>query len=134
MRKNSLDDIEQDCEAGIIKDRKIWQKFYPGGNMRLEKNRQDQMTPAERITSAGEGKMVDRVITIPFMGELKCYLSGIRSRICIWLCWETGWIRKSRNLVFNLLTIRCQSRLEGNNNPYLLFPSRTERPLPQLIN
>ena len=45
--------------------------------MRLEKNRQDQMTPAERITSAGEGKMVDRVITIPFMGELKCYLSGI---------------------------------------------------------
>ena len=129
MRKNSIDDIEQDCEAGIIKDRKIWQKFYPGGNMRLEKNRQDQMTPAERITSAGEGKMVDRVITIPFMGELKCYLSGIRSRICIWLCWETGWIRKSRNLVFNLLTIRCQSRLEGNNNPYLLFPSRIERPL-----
>ena len=45
--------------------------------MRLEKNRQDQMTPAERITSAREGKMVDRVITIPFMGELKCYLSGI---------------------------------------------------------
>ena len=39
MRKNSIDDIEQDCEAGIIKDRKIWQKFYPGGNMRLEKNR-----------------------------------------------------------------------------------------------
>ena len=104
MRKNSIDDIEQDCEAGIIKDRKIWQKFYPGGNMRLEKNRQDQMTPAERITSAGEGKMVDRVIIIPFMGELKCYLSGIRSRICILSCWETGWIRKSRNLVFNLLT------------------------------
>ena len=48
--------------------------------MRLEKNRQDQMTPAERITSAGEGKMVDRVITIPFMGELKCYLSGISIR------------------------------------------------------
>lgn len=51
--------------------------------MRLEKHRQDQMTPAERIASAGEGKMVDRVITIPIMGELKCYLSGIRSRICI---------------------------------------------------
>ena len=48
--------------------------------MRLEKHRQDQMTPAERITSAGEGKMVDRVITIPFMGELKCYLSGISIR------------------------------------------------------
>ena len=134
MRKNSIDDIEQDCEAGKIKVKKIWRKFYPGGNMRLEKHRQDQMTPAERIASAGEGKMVDRVITIPFMGELKCYLSGIRSRICIWSCWETGWIRKSRNLGFNLLTIRCQSRLEGNNNPYLLFPSRTERPLPQLIN
>ena len=48
--------------------------------MRLEKHRQDQMTPAERIASAGEGKMVDRVITIPFMGELKCYLSGISIR------------------------------------------------------
>lgn len=35
--------------------------------MRLEKHRQDQMTPTERIASAGEGKMVDRVITIPFM-------------------------------------------------------------------
>lgn len=54
--------------------------------MRLEKHRQDQMTPAERIASAGEGKMVDRVIIIPFMGELKCYLSGIRSRICILSC------------------------------------------------
>ena len=27
------------------------------------------------------------------------------------------------------INIRCQSRLEGNNNPYLLFPSRIERPL-----
>ena len=48
--------------------------------MRLEKHRQDQMTPAERIASAEEGKTVDRVITIPFMGELKCYLSGISIR------------------------------------------------------
>ena len=40
--------------------------------MRLEKHRQDQMTPAERIASAEEGKTVDRVITIPFMGELTC--------------------------------------------------------------
>ena len=30
----------------------------------------------------------------------------------------------------SFINIRCQLRLEGNNNPYLLFPSRTERPLP----
>lgn len=48
--------------------------------MKLEKHRLDQMTPVERIASIEEGKEADRVITIPFMGELKCYLSGISIR------------------------------------------------------
>lgn len=48
--------------------------------MKLEKNRKDQMTPIERITAIETGKEEDRVITIPFMGELKCYLSGISIR------------------------------------------------------
>ncbi|WP_347007733.1 hypothetical protein, partial [Dorea longicatena] len=34
----------------------------------------------------------------------------------------------------SFINIHSQSRLEGNNNPYPLFPSRTERPLLQLIN
>ena len=34
----------------------------------------------------------------------------------------------------SFINIHSQSRLEGNNNPYLLFPSRTERSLPRLIN
>lgn len=66
--------------------------------MRLEKHRQDQMTPAERIASAGEGKMVDRVITIPFMGELKCYLSGIS----IWDFWfDAEKIAQAERIAFN---------------------------------
>lgn len=37
----------------------------------------DQMTPWERKRAYEEGKEVDRVIAVPFMSELKCYLTGV---------------------------------------------------------
>ena len=66
--------------------------------MRLEKHRQDQMTPVERMAAAEEGKMTDRVIAIPFMGELKCYLSGISIRD-FWF--EPEKIAQAERVAFN---------------------------------
>lgn len=52
--------------------------------MEVKKHREDQMTPLERKTAMEEGKDYDRVPCIPFMGELKCIMSGIR----IWDAWH----------------------------------------------
>lgn len=52
--------------------------------VRLEKPKKDYMTPVERKKAISEGRAYDRVPCVPFMGEFKCYLSGIR----IWDFWH----------------------------------------------
>lgn len=48
--------------------------------MKLEKNKKDQMTPIERKKAVENGTRADRVITVPFISEFKCYLSNISIR------------------------------------------------------
>ena len=48
--------------------------------MKIERPKADQMTPQERKKAIEKGDAVDRVPAVPFMGELKCYLSGISIR------------------------------------------------------
>ena len=52
--------------------------------LRIEKHTADEMTPAERRTAIKEGRDVDRVPCVPFMGEFKCRLTGIS----IWDFWH----------------------------------------------
>lgn len=52
--------------------------------MKIEKHIFDQMTPAERRQAIDSGASYDRVPCVPFMGELKCYLSGVS----IWDFWH----------------------------------------------
>lgn len=48
--------------------------------MKIEKSVKDQMTPIERKKAIQNGERADRVMAMPFTGEFKCYLSGIRVR------------------------------------------------------
>ncbi len=52
--------------------------------LRIEKHTADEMTPAERRTAIKEGRDVDRVPCVPFMGEFKCRLTGFS----IWDFWH----------------------------------------------
>ena len=52
--------------------------------MRAVKHPADAMTPLERKKAIEEGKDIYRVPCIPFMGEFKCYLTGIS----IWEFWH----------------------------------------------
>ena len=56
------------------------------------------MTPLERKRAIAEGKSFDRFPAVPFMGELKCYLSGIS----IWDFWhDPRKIADAEILAFN---------------------------------
>lgn len=48
--------------------------------MKIEKNAKDLMTPIERKKAIQNGERADRVMTMPFTSEFKCYLSGISVR------------------------------------------------------
>lgn len=50
----------------------------------IQKHPEDQMTPVERRRAIEEGKEYDRIPCIPFMGEFKCFLTGIS----IWDFWH----------------------------------------------
>lgn len=52
--------------------------------MKAVKHPADAMTPLERKKAIEEGKDIDRVPCIPFMGEFKCYLTGVS----IWDFWH----------------------------------------------
>lgn len=66
--------------------------------MKMIKSIADQMTPLERKRAIAEGKSFDRFPAVPFMGELKCYLSGIS----IWDFWhDPRKIADAEILAFN---------------------------------
>lgn len=52
--------------------------------VKLKKHCADEMTPVERKKAIDEGKDYDRLPCIPFMGEFKCFLTGIN----IWDFWH----------------------------------------------
>lgn len=52
--------------------------------LRIKKPEADKMTPAERRKAINEGRDVDRVPCVPFMGEFKCRLTGIS----VWDFWH----------------------------------------------
>lgn len=52
--------------------------------MKIQKHTADQMTPLERREAIREGRDYDRLPCMPFMGEFKCGLSGIR----VWDFWH----------------------------------------------
>ena len=66
--------------------------------MKMIKSIADQMTPLERKRAIAEGKSFDRFPAVPFIGELKCYLSGIG----IWDFWhDPRKIADAEILAFN---------------------------------
>lgn len=66
--------------------------------MKMIKSIADQMTPLERKKAIAAGKSFDRFPAVPFMGELKCYLSGIS----IWDFWhDPQKIADAEILAFN---------------------------------
>ena len=52
--------------------------------MVVQKHVMDEMTPVERVRAWEEGKEADRVLCVPFMGEMKCKISGIS----VWDFWH----------------------------------------------
>lgn len=51
---------------------------------KLQKHCADKMTPVERKKALREGKETDRFPAMPFMSELKCFLSGVS----VWDFWH----------------------------------------------
>lgn len=52
--------------------------------MKIQRHRADQMSPLERREAVREGRPYDRIPCVPFMGEFKCDLTGIR----VWDFWH----------------------------------------------
>lgn len=52
--------------------------------VKLKKHCADEMTPMERKIAIEEGKDYDRLPCVPFMGEFKCYLTGVS----VWDFWH----------------------------------------------
>lgn len=65
---------------------------------KLEKHRKDQMTPIERKRAIRAGRDFDRFPAIPFMGELKCFLSGVS----VWDFWhDPQKMAEAETIAFN---------------------------------
>ena len=45
--------------------------------MKIEKHLADQMTPVERIKAIENGQDYDRVLCVPFIGNMRCLLLGV---------------------------------------------------------
>ncbi len=54
-------------------------------NKKMIPHKLDQMTPVERRQAILEGKDYDRIPCVPFMSELKCYISGVS----VWDFWNS---------------------------------------------
>lgn len=66
--------------------------------MEMKVHPRDEMTPWERKKAAEEGREIDRVACVPFMGEFKCRLTGIS----IWEFWhDAGKMAEAEILTFN---------------------------------
>ena len=66
--------------------------------MKIEKNVKDQMIPIERKKAIQNGERADRVMTMPFTSEFKCYLSGISVRD-FWF--DVKKMAQAERIVFN---------------------------------
>lgn len=66
--------------------------------MEIKIHPKDQMTPWERKKAAEEGRDIDRVPCVPFMGEFKCRLTGVS----IWDFWhDAGKMAEAEILTFH---------------------------------
>lgn len=66
--------------------------------IKIETPKADKMTPLERRKALTEGRSVDRVPCVPFMGEFKCHLTGIS----IWDFWHDAYkMAEAEILSFN---------------------------------
>ena len=50
--------------------------------MKIEKHRADEMTPLERIYAYEHGLSYDRIPSVPFIGNVRCKVSGLTPEEC----------------------------------------------------